>query len=350
MAGDEEAEVLFEKKGALGLITLNRPKALNSLTAQMCEDIHNSLNRWATDQDIQAVAIRGAGEKAFCAGGDVVKVVKSAQTGGADHSRFFRSEYKMNVAIDEFPKPYIALVDGITMGGGVGVSIPGDYWIASEKTLFAMPETGLGLFPDVGGGWFLPRLPGALGMYLALTGARLKAADLYHTGIATHVIESADIEKLIADLAAGFADQQALEDLLEQYHSVPETAEISRIQTSIDRYFSGPSVETIMANLKAGDDWAIANHDDLLKKSPTSLKLTFEQLKRGALLKTFRDNMIMEFRMVSRCVFGHDFPEGVRALLIDKDRQTNWAPKTLAEVSDQAIAAYFEPLEDELEI
>ena len=341
-----EAETVFSQKGKLGIITLNRPKALNSLTAGMCEAIHQALIDWADDDSVSAVLVVGAGEKAFCAGGDVVQVVKSYQSGGTDHTRFFRSEYRMNVAIDEFPKPYISFADGITMGGGVGVSIPGDYWIATEKTLFAMPETGLGLFPDVGGGWFLPRLPGAIGMYLALTGARLKADDLYHLGIATHVMTSADQEALIDQLAVAAADQDGIESVLSGFHKAPEGGPITALKEKIDQYYSGSTVEAIIDALKAGDDWAKAEADSLLLKSPTSLKLTFEQLVKGAKATTFREVMQMEYRMVQRCVSGHDFPEGVRALLIDKDRQTNWHPSALESVEDQAIVQYFAPLDD----
>ena len=346
MTNAQETEVLFEQKGALGLITLNRPRALNSLTANMCALIHQQLDEWAVDDSVQAVMVLGAGEKAFCAGGDVVRVVKSYQSGGSEHFTFFETEYRMNVAIDEFPKPYISFADGITMGGGVGVSIPGDYWIATPKTLFAMPETGLGLFPDVGGGWFLPRLPGKSGMYLALTGARLKADDLFHLGIATHVMETNALVRLIEALAGGFDSSEALEDILAAYHSTPEKGPISSDMARIDSYFAGDSVDAILASLKGGDEWATKEAEGLAGKSPASMKLTFEQLMRGAAAATFRQNMQMEYRMVNRCVEAHDFPEGVRALLIDKDRKTNWIPSTLDGVSDDDISAYFAPLGD----
>lgn len=217
-----EAEVLFENRGNIGLITLNRPKALNSLTEGMCTLIREQLEAWRVSPSVQAVVVVGSGEKAFCAGGDVVKVTKSYKAGTKEWQGFFREEYLMNIAIAEFPKPYISLVDGIAMGGGVGVSIPGDFWVATEKTLFAMPETGLGLFPDVGGGWFLPRLPGETGMYLALTGARIKAPDLYALGIASHVIASEQVEDVISALAgAVIKENRDVADVLDQFHADP---------------------------------------------------------------------------------------------------------------------------------
>lgn len=347
-----DAEVLFEKRGNIGLITLNRPKALNSLTHGMCVAIHKALNDWAMDDAVQAVVAIGAGDKAFCAGGDVVKVTKSYKAGNTEWRDFFHDEYLMNIAINEFPKPYISLVDGIAMGGGVGVSIPGDFWVASEKTLFAMPETGLGLFPDVGGGWFLPRLPGETGMFLALTGARLKAPDLYAQGIASHHIPSEKMDDVIAALAA--ADISGNDDaaaVLDQFHTDPGEPTLAPHYEKIDGAFAGVRVDEIMHQLELDEgEWAQKQFKILCSKSPTSLKLSFDQLRRGKVLDSFRDNMRMEFRMVCRVMEGNDFYEGVRAILIDKDNAPVWSPNSLERVTREAIEHHFEPLEAELAI
>lgn len=346
MSETPEPEVLFEERGNIGLITLNRPRALNSLTENMCVLIKKQLDHWAMISSVHAVVVVGSGDRAFCAGGDVVKVAKSYQAGTDDWRGFFHEEYRMNVAIDEFPKPYIALVDGITMGGGVGVSIPGDFWVATEKTLFAMPETGLGLFPDVGGGWFLPRLPGETGMYLALTGGRVKADDLYALGIASHVIASEHVDDVIAALAAAeIRDNRDVADVLNTFHADPEPASLSPYFDDIDEHFAGASVEDVMASLAADEsEWAQKQLSILHSKSPTSLKLTFAQLQRGAAMETFRDNMRMEFRAVCNVMRGNDFFEGVRAILIDKDNAPVWNPASLEDVKDSDIDAHFENL------
>ncbi|WP_262694581.1 enoyl-CoA hydratase/isomerase family protein [Kordiimonas aquimaris] len=341
-----EPEVLFEERGNIGLITLNRPRALNSLTENMCVEIKRQLDLWAVTPAVHAVVVVGAGDKAFCAGGDVVKVAKSYKAGTDEWRGFFHEEYRMNVAIDEFPKPYIALVDGITMGGGVGVSIPGDFWVATEKTLFAMPETGLGLFPDVGGGWFLPRLPGETGMYLALTGGRVKADDLYALGIASHVIASDKVDNVITALAAAeIKDNADAADVLAQFHNDPAPAKLAGNFDDIDDHFDGVTIEEIMSSLAADNgEWAQKQLSILNSKSPTSLKLTFAQLKRGGAMENFRDNMRMEFRAVCNVMKGNDFFEGVRAILIDKDNTPVWSPATLDDVKDSDIDAHFDNL------
>ncbi len=348
-----DAEVLFETRGTIGLITLNRPKALNSLTHGMCVAITKQLAAWKTVPSVQAVVVVGAGDKAFCAGGDVVKVTQSYKAGTTEWRDFFHDEYLMNIAIHEFPKPYISLVDGIAMGGGVGVSIPGDFWVATEKTLFAMPETGLGLFPDVGGGWFLPRLPGEAGMYLALTGARLKAPDLYALGVASHHVASDQIGTVVDALAAAdIKDTRDAEDVLNRFHVDPDPAPLAQHFDEIDGAFAGVRVDEILHMLELDEsEWAQKQFKILCRKSPTSLKLTLEQLRRGMLLENFRDVMRMEFRMVCRVMEGKDFYEGVRAILIDKDNAPNWEPNTLDRVSADDIAHHFAPLgDDELNI
>ena len=314
--------ILFDTRGALGVITLNRPKALNALTRAMCLALHAQLDRWAGDDGIDAVLIEGAGDKALCAGGDVVMLHDSGKAGGDDWRWFFHDEYRMNSAIHHFPKPYIALQDGITMGGGVGVSVHGDFRVATERVLFAMPETGLGLIPDVGGGYFLPRLPGQTGMYLALTGYRARAADCLYLGVATHHVPSA----ALADLTAALAGQRL--------------ADAAAVVALIDRFGEDPGPAPLADD---GSEWARKTHALLATKSPISMKVTFEQLRRGATL-AFDENMVMEYRIVNRILtHDHDFYEGVRAILLDKDNKPVWNPARLEDVAPSDVAAHFEP-------
>lgn len=337
-------QVLFEMRGAIGLITLNRPKALNSLTAEMCSAVTSQLETWKDDPRVRAVVVTGAGEKAFCAGGDVVMVANAIKEGTPDGHNFFHDEYLMNIAIKEYPKPYISLVDGIVMGGGVGISVHGDFWVASDKTLFAMPETGIGLFPDVGGGWFLPRLPGEIGMFLALTGARIKAADLYAVGIASHFVTSDKTEALIAALAdADIHCENCVKTVLDKFHGDPGSAPLAMHMEQIDEYFSGFSVEDILMGLEAdSDEWCQKQYATIMRMSPMSLKVTFEQLRRGGVIDSFRENMKMELRIGSEIAKGNDFVEGIRALLIDKDNSPKWNPAALADISERDVAEHFE--------
>lgn len=341
-------EVLFTENKGIGFIHLNRPKALNALTSLMAAAIRDKLKSWQRDKGIKAVVVTGEGVRAFCAGGDVLRVIQSYKDGTDEWRDFFRNEYQMNVAIAEFTKPYISFVDGITMGGGVGVSIPGDFWVASENTLFAMPETGLGLFPDVGGSWFLPRLGGEMGMFLALTGARLKTPDLYALGIATHTIGSADTEKTIeALMAADIKDNDDVDKVLKAFHQDPEPAPIMVYADKIDDHFYQSSVENILNSLAQDtSEWAQKQLSILQRHSPTSLKVTFEQLHRGLAVEKFRDSMQMEYCMVNHIMRGHDFAEGVRALLIDKDNSPRWSPATLDAVTPEMVMDHFKQSTD----
>ncbi|MGE4063996.1 MAG: enoyl-CoA hydratase/isomerase family protein [Rhodospirillaceae bacterium] len=338
-------EVLFERKGALGYILLNRPKALNALTLSMCELMTAQLKAWAKDDAVKAVVIRGAGEKAFCAGGDVVRLYEDGKARKPYPYRFWSTEYRLNTMIKRYPKPYIALVDGIVMGGGVGVSVHGAYRVATDRTMFAMPETGIGLFPDVGGGYFLPRLPGWAGMYLGLTGKRLKGADCVSLGLAEALVPHdrlADLEAKLADDAVSDLDE--ISYLIGQFAEPVRNAPISNDRTSFSRHFDLDSVEAILASLEAeNSEWSAEQLKILKTKSPTALKVTFRQIREGANL-SFEECMKMEWRIANRCAVGHDFYEGVRALLIDKDSTPRWKPASLAEVSDADVTAYFAPL------
>jgi enoyl-CoA hydratase len=336
-----ENEILFERRGALGLITLNRPKALNALTHTMCVSMRVQLDEWADDPHIRTVAIRGEGERAFCAGGDIRALYESGRAGTPYALDFYRDEYRLNATIKHFPKPYVALLRGIVMGGGVGVSVHGSHRVADETAVFAMPETGIGLFPDVGGSYFLPRCPGQIGMYLALTGARLKAADMLYAGVATQHVPAARTAAAIERLADGETPEQAIGDF-----SALGEAPLAEHRTNIDRIFAAKSAEDVLAALDAdAADWSHETAGTIRAKSPTASKLAFRQVRNGGRLP-FDDCMRMEFRMVCRVIAGHDFYEGVRATIIDKGQQPQWKPASLSDVSDADIDAYFAPLGD----
>ncbi len=346
-----ETEILFEERGPIGLVTLNRPKALNALTLEMCRRFEARLAAWAEAPDIRAVLVKGEGERAFCAGGDIRAIWDLARGDGRLAARFFRAEYRLDRRVFTFPKPYIALIDGMTMGGGVGISVHGRYRVASERTLFAMPETGIGFFPDVGGTYFLPRLPGGLGLYLGLTGARLKAADCLHATVATHYVDSARLDELeaalvAADWAAGA--EAAVAAALDRTAGDPGPPPLAEHRARIDRCFAGDSVEAIVAALAAEDDrapapWAARTREALATRSPTSLKVTFKQLREGAGLD-FDAAMTVEFRLSQACLAGHDFLEGIRAVVIDKDNAPRWDPPSLSQVTPELVAAHFAPL------
>lgn len=351
-----EAEVLFERRGTIGLIALNRPKALNALTHDMCLKMKAQLDAWKDDGDIAYVVVRGNGERAFCAGGDIRSLYESGKAGTPYALDFYRDEYVLNATIKHYPKPYMALMHGIVMGGGVGVSVHGFYRVVNESTVFAMPETGIGLFPDVGGSYFLSRCPGEIGMYLALTGARLKFDDLVYAGIATDVDSDVGFNAIIAALADGELSGNLMSEVTGHYLVRQESEgrglpPLAQHRESIDRALSGGSVEEILSRLEAGgDDWSKKTADIIRSKSPTATKLAFRQIREGKKLD-FDDCMKMEFRMVNRVVAGHDFYEGVRATIIDKDQAPNWQPARLEDVSDKDIDAYFAPLgEKELKL
>ncbi|GAB4179571.1 MAG: enoyl-CoA hydratase/isomerase family protein [Thalassobaculales bacterium] len=346
-------EIQFERRGGIGLVTLNRPRALNALTLAMIEAMSPQLDAWAADPAVHAVVVRGAGERAFCAGGDVRAVYDSVKTTPSDlHRVFFAAEYRLNRQIHRYPKPYIALIDGVTMGGGVGLSIHGAFRVASERTLVAMPETGIGLFPDVGGTWFLPRMPGWLGTWAGLTGARLGPADAVYCGFATHYVPSAKLPALEAALAdadwaaapAHDVARRAIQSLAEGAGLPPAAAWRSRI----DDCFRRDSLEAVLAALAAGDEWCRGQRDAIASKSPTALAMTFEQLRRGRLIASIEEALVLEYRLTQACMAGHDFFEGIRALLVDKDQSPKWRPASLAEVDPAAIARAFDPLPNDL--
>jgi enoyl-CoA hydratase len=337
----EPADILFETRGQLGLITLNRPAALNALNRGMCVALLPQLQAWAADPRIKVVAIRGAGDRAFCAGGDVVGLYHAGKAGSTEWEGFFFDEYRVNAAIGAFPKPYVALLDGIFMGGGVGLSVHGSHRVVTEKSLFAMPETGIGLIPDVGGTHLLGHMPGGLGQYLALTGARLKAADCLYAGIATHGVASADMDALLAALqTTPISCGGCVNAVLERFTWDAGPAPLAELRAAIDAHFQAASVPALLASLTAGDAQAQAWHDALRKLSPKSMMLSHRAVAAGRSLD-LPSCLTQEYRIVCAIKHGHDFFEGIRAQLIDKDRNPKWAPARVEDVDPADIDRHF---------
>ncbi len=338
-----EPEVLARVEGKVGRLTLNRPGALHALTADMCRIMTAALLAWRRDPAVQAVLVDHAeGTRGFCAGGDIRMLAESGAGDGTAARAFFFTEYRLNHLLFVYEKPVVAVMDGITMGGGVGISQPARYRIATERTTFAMPETGIGLFPDVGGGWFLPRLPGHAGRWLALTGARIKAADCLLLGLATDYLES---ERLEAFKARFIADPAAVETILTELEGDAGRPPFAAHQDELDRAFGQDSVEVIVAALEAsGSDWARDQLATLSTKSPQTMKVSFRQLAAGAKLADFARNMAMEYRIGARVVRRHDFIEGVRAVIVDKDNKPRWNPATLQDVTPALLDEIFAPL------
>jgi enoyl-CoA hydratase len=342
-----EEDILFERRGAAGIVTLNRPKALNAVTHAMVLALRAQLDRWANDSSVTRVVIIAAGERAFSAGGDIRALYDLGKAGRRGEAlQFWRDEYPLNAVIKNYRKPYVALIDGIAMGGGVGVSVHGSHRVAGDRFSFAMPEVGIGFFPDVGATWFLPRMPGELGTYCALTGERLDVADAVASGIATHRISSTRFEALLDELSGTFSVDAVLTAFAEPAGQEP----IMQRKAAIDRLFADDMVENILAALDqetssggADAEWAEKTSAAMRAKSPLSLKLALAQVRRG---KTwdFETCMRMEFRIVSRVIHGHDFYEGVRAVIVDKDNKPHWRPPTLADVDEAEVERHFAPL------
>ena len=336
------ADVLLCNEGPLGHITLNRPKALNALTHDMCRTIYQALQDWALDPGIHAVLIDAVPGRAFCAGGDIRSIYELGRTDLPEAEAFFATEYRLNAAIRHFPKPYVALLNGITMGGGAGLSVHGSHRVVTENTSFAMPETGIGLYPDVGGTYFLSHVPGQSGTYLALTGTRIGPADMLSFGLATHYISSDKIERVTLRLTQGEPVEAVLGAVAESPPGPPATAPFA---DQIDAAFAGDSVEAIIGRLQRASEWGRDVAKSLATRSPTSLKLTLRALREARNL-AFDDCIRMEYRMTLRVLRGHDLYEGVRAILIDRDQRPRWNPGSLEKVTNDQINQYFASLEN----
>ena len=337
-------DVLIHVEQNVGRIRLNRPKAIHALTTQMCEVMSEALLKWRSDANVECVVIDHAEGRGFCAGGDVVMLAKSGEHDAGEAKRFFFAEYRLNHLLFTYPKPTVAIMDGITMGGGVGISLPCDFRVATENTRFAMPETGIGLFPDVGGGWYLSRLPGRVGQFLALTGARLDGAECHYLHLATHYVEQASLGDLVERIVAAPA---RVSGALGSASATPPEAKIQQNLALVGRLFASDRLEQIIAALDADEsDWARTERGTLGTKSPLSCKVSLRLLAEGANRADFAEEMKAEYALAGRVVRTHDFREGVRALLIDKDNNPRWDPAKPEEVDDEMLEVLFAPLPD----
>ncbi|THA82211.1 enoyl-CoA hydratase/isomerase family protein [Streptomyces sp. A0592] len=341
--------VLIHVEGRTGVVTLNRPRALNALTHPMVLRIAEALDAWADDPAVGQVLIRGAGERGLCAGGDIRAIHDDAKAGNTASAGFWRDEYRLNARIARYPKPYVALMDGIVMGGGVGVSSHGSVRVVTERSRVAMPETGIGFVPDVGGTWLLGRAPGRLGTHLALTGTAVGAADALLCGLADHFVPAARLPELTAALATAPADE-----VLPRYAATPEPGVLAGARSWIDRCYAADTVEEILDRLLAqdgpGGPAAKEAAETILAKSPTALKVTLAAVRRAAVLGTPEEALAQEYRVSCNALTSPDLVEGIRAQVVDKDRNPRWSPPTLADVGDADVERFFAPLGEDREL
>ncbi|HUG45141.1 MAG TPA: enoyl-CoA hydratase/isomerase family protein [Sphingomicrobium sp.] len=335
-------DVLISTDRGIGRIRLNRPQAIHALTTQMCETMSEALLRWRSDSDIHAILIDHSQGRGFCAGGDVVMLARSGAGDASQARRFFFAEYRLNHLLFTYDKPTIAIMDGVTMGGGVGIALPCQFRVATENTRLAMPETSIGLFPDVGGGWYLPRLPGRIGQYMALTGARLDGGDCAYFGLATHFVPNGEVEELVDRILK--SPGRANGALGAASESAPES-KISENVPAINRLFASDVLEEVLNSLDRDEsEWSERELVTLRNKSPLSCKVSLRLLAEGANRQSFTDEMRAEYALAGRIVQTHDFREGVRAVLIDKDNDPSWDPASPEEVTDEMLDRLFAPL------
>ena len=333
-----EADLLISRIGHLGSIRLNRPKALNSLTLGMVRGFTRAVDEFGLDASVHAVLVTGEGERGLCAGGDIRALYDLPGAERASFKAFWREEYELNARIAFFPKPYVAVMDGVVMGGGVGVSAHGNRRLATDRTRLAMPETGIGFIPDVGGSWLLTRDGGA-GVYMALSGASVTAADAIHVGLADLLIDSSDIPRLRQDLGR-IESVEDVDLVLSNLARAPNEGGLESQKPLLDAAMAHDRVEDMIAALNGGDcDFARRAASEIEQKSPTSLRLTHELLKRASRSDSLQDCLVNEFRVACRLLHSHDLFEGVRAAIVDKDRSPRWFPATLAQVEEETIAA-----------
>ena len=339
-------EIITCIEGKAGRVRLNRPKAIHALTTEMCLAIIDALEAWRADHSVEILLFDHAEGRGFCAGGDIRMLAESGAKDGVEARAFFHAEYRMNHRLFTYMKPTVAFMDGITMGGGVGIALPCKYRVATENTRLAMPETGIGLFPDVGGGWYLSRLPGRTGQFLALTGARLDGAECLALGLATHYLPSERLQEAKERIAA---EPSRVEGILGHLSATPPHAKIEDNRALIDRFFASDKLEEIIAALEASDsDWAAKELATLRTKSPQTMKVALRLLKEGAQMASFADEMRQEYAVGAHVVQRHDFLEGVRAVIVDKDNAPRWDPATPEAVTEHMLDTIFAPLpEDE---
>lgn len=334
----DNEEILLRRDGRLGHIILNRPKALNALTHAMVTRIAGALEAWEHDDSVATVLLTGAGERGLCAGGDIVAIHRDAMNHGTGTERFWFDEYRLNARIADYPKPYVAVMDGLVLGGGVGVSAHSSLRVVTERTRVGMPETGIGFVPDVGGTHLLSRAPGELGTHVALTAASISGPDAIGMGLADHFVHSESVPALIETLAVTGA-HKAVQAVARDYF--PPSA-LAADQTWIDGCYAFDTVEEILGALRVCSvPAAQAAAESILAKSPTALKLTLESLRRARASGSLAETLEQEYRVSLRCLAGHDLAEGIRAQVIDKDRNPRWSPSTLEEVADADVARYF---------
>jgi enoyl-CoA hydratase len=340
----ESDEILTRVEGGVGFLTLNRPKAINSLNHPMVTAMAETLREWAADDSVSAVVVSGSGERGLCAGGDVVAIYHSARAGGADARSFWFDEYRLNAQISRFPKPYIALMNGIVMGGGVGVAGHGSVRIATDDSKIAMPEVGIGFIPDVGGTYLLSRAPGALGLHAALTGAPFGGADAVAMGFADYYIPN---ERLAGFTAA--VVESGVDAAVQSFATEPPASQLLAQRDWIDHCYSGETVPDIIAALRGHDAGPANDAANLIAtRSPIALAVTLTAVRRAAELPTLEDVLVQEYRVSCGSLRSHDLVEGIRAQLVDKDRNPQWSPRSLAAITPADVADYFKPAEPDL--
>lgn len=343
----EEAEVIVWQDGSAGRLRINRPDALNALTHGMCLEIEKALIGWQDDPSISCILLDAVSERAFCAGGDIQYLYQTGRKDPEPGRQFWRDEYRLNAMISRYPKPYVALMHGITMGGGVGIASHGSHRIVSDQTMVAMPETSIGFLPDVGGTWLLSRAPGETGIYLGLSGARMNAADAIYAGFADTYVPADKLSELSAALIAG---TQADEAIATYASAAPEGA-LAGLQSKIDDVFSADDVGSCIAHLQqmadTGDEWAAKTLTMISRNAPLALTATFEAIHRARKLTSLEDCLALEFNYAYRAIAGHDFLEGIRAMVIDKDRKPDWQPATLDDVTPEMVDDMFAGLGNE---
>jgi enoyl-CoA hydratase len=343
----ESDEVLTRVDNGIGLITLNRPKAINSLTHNMVNLLSTVLIRWARDDAVRAVVLSGAGERGLCAGGDLVPLYHSARNDGAEARRFWRDEYLLDARVGRFAKPYVALMDGIVMGGGLGVSAHANTRVVTDKSKVAFPEVGIGFIPDVGGMYLLSRAPGSLGMHAALSGATFNGADAIALGFADHYVPHSELDAFTAAIVA-----DGVESALAHHAVEPPPSELAAQREWIDECYTGETVTDIIATLRGHEKDGTGPANDaanlIASRSPIALSVALEAARRAANLETLEDVLTQDYRVTSASSRSHDLVEGFRAQIIDKDRNPKWSPASLAEVTVNDVAAYFAPVDDDL--
>ncbi|MFJ4266532.1 enoyl-CoA hydratase/isomerase family protein [Paenarthrobacter nicotinovorans] len=338
MGALDTADVLFERRGHLGIVTLNRPKAVNALNAGMVTAMLEQLLAWADDESVATVLVQGAGDRGLCAGGDIVAIYKDMLHGGSETADFWADEYRLNALIANYPKPYVAFMDGLVLGGGVGISAHGSHRVVTERTRTGMPETTIGFVPDVGGTLLLSRAPGEAGTHAALTGAHLGGADALYLGLADYYVPSESLPALAEALESSTA-----EAAVERFAQAAPDSALAAQREWIDDCYAGNDAEEIVRSLRAAGAEAVAAAETIEAKSPTSVKVTLESLRRVRGL-SLEEALDQEYRVGLRCLSGPDFREGIRAQVVDKDRNPQWKPATLAEVTASDVEGYFAPL------